>query len=369
MMSASPWLRSSTARLTKNNLPATLGIALILVAAAGTARSQEEEKRVLEPGRWYPTLEGGLQVTQSAYSDNWSGGDKGSVVWTAIMNGTLENQLSPKVNSLTTLKLSYGQTHQQKTAPDGERFWDRPEKSTDLIDFESVARFTLGGWVDPFVSFGVESQFQDATDLDGRTLSFNPVQLQETAGLAKKFIDTEDRSLLSRLGFAFRQHFRRQFVISPTGDPANRATDKETETEGSNDGGLEWVTDYKTKVLEDRVTWTSKLRVYQAVFYSAQDDLDSVTAEEWLANGIDPDVTDFNRSVDADFENLLSTQITKIISVNLYLRWLYDKYDNSVVPLFNPDGTLKNGTDVRTATRKAGQFKQALSIGLTYRFL
>lgn len=354
--------------LSKRSFSATLCVALTMTTVAGTAHS-EEEKRVLEPGRWYPTLEGGLQVTQSAYSDNWSGGDKGSVVWTAIVNASLENQLKPTVNSLSTLKLSYGQTHQQKSAPDGERYWDRPEKSTDLIDFESIARFTLGGFVDPFVSFGLESQFQDATDLDGRTLTLNPIQLQETAGVARKFIDTENRALLSRLGFAFRQHFRRQFVMPPTGDAANRATDRKTETEGSNDGGLEWVTEYKTKVLEDRVTWTSKLRVYQAIFYSAQDDFDSVNDAEWLATGIDPEVADYSLAADADFENIFSTQITKILSVNLYLRWLYDKYDNSVVPVLASDGTLTNGTDIRTATRKAGQFKQTLAIGLTYRFL
>ena len=35
----------------------------------------------------------------------------------------------------------------------------------------------------------------------------------------------------------------------------------------------------------------------------------------------------------------------------------------------NDDGELKNVGDIRTATRLGGQFKQTLSIGLTYRFL
>ncbi|MCA9726188.1 MAG: DUF3078 domain-containing protein [Candidatus Eisenbacteria bacterium] len=340
-----------------------------LLVTVGQAHAEDEEERVLEVGKWYPTLEGGINLTQSAYSDNWNGGDKGSIVWTAIVNGSLENQLSPKVNSASTLKLAYGQTHQQKQTTDGNRFWDRPEKSTDLIDLESVLRLTLGLVVDPFFSARFESQFQDASDPNGRTLSLNPMKFQETAGIARKFIDEEDRQLLSRVGFSFRQHLRKQFVESPTSAPNPPATDTATNTEFTNDGGLEFVTEYSTKVLQDRVTWNSKFRLFQTIFYSAQNDFDSVTADQWRALGVDPDVVDFNKAPDVDFENIFTTQITKIISVNLYLRWLYDKYDNSVVPTFNDDGELKNVGDIRTATRLGGQFKQTLSIGLTYRFL
>lgn len=353
-------------------LPGLLALASSLFAGSSIAQEEaakEGEKRVLVVGQWYPVLEGGVNLTQSSYSDNWSGGDKGSIVWSAILNGLLENQVDPKLNWTSTLKLAYGQTHQQRQDQDGSRTWDRPEKSTDLIDLESIARFTLGGFVDPFASARLESQFQDASDPNGRTLSFNPIKLQETAGIAKKFIDKEDEQFLSRLGFSFRQHIRKQFLVAPTSSPDPPATDKASETEMTNDGGLEWVTDYKTNLLEDRVTWTAKLRVFQPVFYSAQDDFDMVSAEEWLAAGIDPDVVDFNMSPDLDLENIFSTQITKIISVNLYLRWLYDKYDNSVAPKFNEEGELTNPADIRTATRLAGQFKQTLSIGLTYRFL
>jgi hypothetical protein len=356
----------------KRFLAFSVCVCAILALHVGTAIAQEEpekEKRVLVVGQWYPVLEGGVNLTQSSYSDNWSGGDKGSIVWTAIVNGTLENQVDPKLNWTSTLKLAYGQTHQQRQDQNGSRSWDRPEKSTDLIDLESIGRFTLGGFVDPFLSARLESQFQDASDPNGRNLSFNPIKLQETAGIARKFLDEEDRQLLSRLGFSFRQHIRKQFLVAPTSTPDPPATDKSTTTETTNDGGIEWVTDYKTKVLEDRVTWTSKLRVFQPLFYSAQDDFDAVAEAEWIAAGIDPDVVDFNTAPDVDLENIFSTQITKIISVSLYLRWLYDKYDNSVVPKFDEEGMLTNPADIRTATRLAGQFKQTLAIGLTYRFL
>jgi hypothetical protein len=343
------------------------GAALLLLTAAMVALSaaafaEEQEERVLQVGKWYPTLESGINITQSSYSDNWAGGDKGSIVWSWILNGTLENQLSEKVNWFNQLKLAYGQTHQQVVEEGGDRAWDTPEKSTDLIDFETIARFTLGGFVDPYASGRFESQFQDASDVYGRNLTLNPLKFKESAGVAKQFIDEEERSLLSRLGFSFRQSARKQFLED---DPKDDAT----ETKSTNDGGFELVTDYKTKIMGDRVSWTSKLGFYQPVFFSGKDELEDQTAESLAAAGLDPDIADFTTTMDIDWENIFTTQITKLISVNLYTRWIYDKYDNSVLPVLKDDGTLAKAGVVKAAVRKSGQFKQTLGIGVTYRFL
>ena len=102
----------------------------------------------------------------------------------------------------------------------------------------------------------------------------NPMKFKESAGIAKLFIDEEERSLLSRLGFTMRQTSRRIFVDTPALDGGLAPVGDETQSKSTVDGGLEWVTDYKTKVLEDRVTWTSKLSIYQPFFYSKQDDFD-----------------------------------------------------------------------------------------------
>jgi hypothetical protein len=40
-----------------------------------------------------------------------------------------------------------------------------------------------------------------------------------------------------------------------------------------------------------------------------------------------------------------------------------------VIPVLTPEGTLSNPDGLRTAVRKSGQFKQTLSLGLTYRFI
>jgi len=186
------------------------------------------------------------------------------------------------------------------------------------------------------------------------------LKIKESAGIAKHVIDEEERSLLTRLGFTFRQSSRKFFVEAP---PSNS-----TVSEATNDGGVEWVTDYKNRVLDDKVSWTSKLTVYQPVFFSGKSDLESFTAADLTGLGLDSDIADFTTTVDIDWENIFTTQITKLISVQLYVRYLYDKYDNTVKPLLENDA-LTNVGDVGAAVRKAGQFKQTLAIGITYRFL
>ena len=224
---------------------------------------------MLELGKYYKSAETGLNVTQSAYSDNWRGGDKGSLVWTWNFNGALESQLEPQ-DQLADASSSWPSARRTSSsgAP-GVRGWDKPEKSTDLVDLESILRFTLGGYVDPFVSGRLESQFLDASDPHGRNLFLNPLQFKESAGIARQFVDEEERSLLSRLGFTLRQS-RRSFYADV--DASDGLTDV-TSSDGTTDGGLELVTDYKTRILEDKVAWTAKLGFYQPLFFSGKSDL------------------------------------------------------------------------------------------------
>jgi hypothetical protein len=86
------------------------------------------------------------------------------------------------------------------------------------------------------------------------------------------------------------------------------------------------------------------------------------------AQRIDPDVAALSTRASLDWENIWTSQITKILSVSLYTRWIYDPYDNSVKPIPAAAGALTNQEAVRRAVRKAGQFKETLSIGVTYRF-
>jgi len=340
----------------------TKTVLLLLIAlclSAGASGAQEEKKKELEIGKWYPKLDFGLVLTQSAYSNNWNGDEQGQIAWNFILNSALQRQFTPKVNWANNLKLAFGHTHSQKFSADdpGVRVWDRPEKTTDLIDFESLLRFTLHRWVDPYAAVRLLSQFLDSSDPYGRDVWFSPLTLFGSVGVAREFYRTEDEMFLSRVGAAVRQNMRQFYP-----DPPAISDDSRTET--SHDAGIEWVTDYRIKVLEDKVLWTSKLTVYKPFEYSFRGTMEDVGT----ALG-DAELSDYPLAVDLNWENIFTAEILSWLNVNLYVMFIYDKYDNSIMPEFNSDGDLINEADVRAAVRKAGQFKETLGIGITYKFL
>lgn len=332
-------------------------LAGLSMLAAAPAAAAEEAEGPIEPGPWAFISTVGLNLSQSSYSSNWSGGDNGSFVWVLNGEANATRQFSKTFNLSNQLKVAYGATSQQETDPNepDARRWRSPEKSTDLFLFESVGRFTLGKFADPFVSFRLDSQFSDQSDPRG-TLSFNPVKLTETAGIARVLEKTEDSEVITRLGFGFRQNFAKAF-IDEAGDV--------TKSFSTNDGGLDWTTDAKYPLFEKRILYTGKLTVFLPVFYSQSSNLEEFDV---IAMAVDPTreaTADFWRSPDISFQNSFTAQITKIISVNLFVHFVYDKFDAAT----NVDTALDPALLIREvdgSIRKAGQFKQTLSLGLTY---
>lgn len=267
---------------------------------------------------WKRSLDTDFTLTQNAYSDSWTGGEAGNISWVWNANGEFERQLSPKFNFKNTSKLSFGQTHNQNKET---KDWAKPVKSTDLIDIENVGRLTLHSYVDPYVAFRIESQFLDASVV-GINRYLNPMKLTESAGIAREFYKTEKNALLSRLGFATRQILTKD-VISIDPD--------QTESNSTNDGGFESVTDLKL-TLSETLKFTSKLSMYKAIFYSKADDVKGTPQE------------DYWKQVDINWENKLSAAVVKYVTVSLYTQLLYDKE-----------------ADLR------GRFKQTLALGLTYK--
>jgi len=245
---------------------------------------------------WTVTSENNLTLTQYAYSDNWEGSEAGALSWSAASNTVAESQLSEIINNRNTLKLEFGQTHNQ----DGETHdWAKPVNSTDKIDFESVWRLTLGSFVDPFVSGRFEAQFTDERDPD-ETRYINPVVLTESAGVARMLIDEEPRIWSMRLGAALRQRLDGGV---PTGEEGG------FKSETTVDSGLEFVSEFTTPLAEDRLTFASKLTAYQALYNSRSDD---VEGDDW-------------KSPDVEWENRLTAGITDFLMVNLNLDAYYDK--------------------------------------------
>ncbi len=334
------------------------GCALIMmlsITLVVPAMAEEEESQI---GIWQNDVSIGLNMLQSSYSNNWNGGEKGSLNWAGNLDAKFEKQFSELTNWRNTLKLAYGQTHQQDRDGNNNLYWKKPDKTDDIIDFESLFRWMpKSGW-DPFVSFRFTSMFDDISDNAGRHQAFNPLTFKESAGISRPWVDTEDRQLMSRLGVAFIQNSRSFFL-----DPAPST---ETMSESSTELAAELITEYKVGALDGRVDWESKLTLSFPFMYSGkstfEDDFDVVAA------GLPEDVADYTTTLDVDWENTFTANITKVIAVKLFVRWVYDKYDNTVSPVVE-EGVLINSADVENAIRVAGQFKQTLALGLTYKFM
>jgi Protein of unknown function (DUF3078) len=264
----------------------------------------------LQAEEWEKVGDVSLNVAQNSYSNNWDGEERSSITWVWNLNMMLQKQLADKVHSKNTLKLAFGQSHIQQINTMGEKYWEKPIKSSDLIDFETLFRFTFGGYVDPFASFRFESQFMDSFDPNDIKM-FNHIVLSEGFGIARVFIKEEKTELSARFGAAFRQNqdSRADGIID------------------SNDGGIQFVADYYTPLANEMITYTSKFELYKAMYYSEEVDGD----DDW-------------KSPDVSWENIFSAKLYKIINVNLYTQLLYDKQIG--------DG------DVR--------FKETLGIGISY---
>jgi hypothetical protein len=297
--------------LLRNMILALLFSALL----ASVAGAQEDSVRA----GWHTSLITDFTLTQTAYSDSWVGGEKGNVSWVSNLNGRAERRLKPWLDFRSTLKLSFGQTLTQDTANN----WDKPRKSTDLIDWENVAVVPLEIQVNPYAAFRLESQFVDAS-FDPEKRYFSPLKLTESAGLTHRFYERDEQFVQTRFGAAVREILKKGLIFNAD------STAWSVEDSTSVDGGLESVSDVRLD-LNEKLAYTGKLTLYKAFFYSKKDEVKGTPAEDdWKA-------------IDVNWENIINASLSKIISVNLYMQFIYDKQ----------------------VTRK-GQFKQTLGIGFVF---
>ena len=328
-----------------------------LLLAAPLPRALAEDAKASEPGPWNYSGTLGVNAAQSAFSDDWKGGDKGAIVWVVNSNFTMQRQFSASYNLSNSLKLAYGQTSRQVQDPANpdERTWDRPLKSTDAIAFESLSRWTLRQLADPFFSFSAESQFRDQSSPLG-AIWLNPAKLKETAGVARILEKTEASEVLTRFGFGLRQTIATSFINPPTNEKGSFT---------SNDVGIDWTTTAKKPLLAKRVLYKGTLAFFKPLLYSKSGALDAYDADRLATDPSHEAVADYWKSVDVNWENAFTGQITKALSVSLAAQLVYDKFDtaaNLTIPV--PDPALD--TEIRRNIRKQGQFREALSLGITY---
>ena len=187
-------------------------VLILLTGLTVVAAAQDEAEEGPPLGVWQKEIDISLNILQSAYSNNWNGGDKGSAVWNGQFSARLEKQFSEKTNWRNILKLAYGQTHTQERNENGDLFWKRPDKTDDIIDLDSIFRWTIGKHWDPYVSFRFQSMFEDLSDMEERPLTFNPLSFKEAVGISRTFFKQDDRELMTRIGVALIQNSRKYYL-------------------------------------------------------------------------------------------------------------------------------------------------------------
>ncbi len=254
-------------------------------------------------GGWKTSLTSSFNITEAFYNNQWQKEDVSNITWNIQINGEASKGLSKALFLKNRLSLLYGQTFVQDATTGN---WQKPVKSQDKIEEESILSLRKGWPVDPYVSLYFLSQFFDEPD----TMYINPMTFQESFGFEREIIKDESNTLSSRFGLALKQSINRKDSV-----PASK------------EGGMEWITHGKFKISKASV-YEMNLRVFKALMSNQPD---SVTT--WKA----PDVS---------FENLLTVSVSKYINMNAYLLLFYDKDQIDAV-----------------------QLKQTMSIGVTFNLL
>jgi|WetSurMetagenome_2_1015567.scaffolds.fasta_scaffold36525_4 hypothetical protein len=276
--------------------PAVLACCMFFLATAGLPA---------EP--WKVDINTNLTTALNSYNDSWAGGEAGSFTWGSQFLGTAERQFTPKLNTKATLNLQFGQTKMQNKT---NKLWGAPQKSVDLIDALEMLRFTLGAWVDPFVSVRAISQFLDGRDTLVRYV--NPGDLTEAAGVSRTLKKNDNIDWSARVGAAARQLVDRQKLDALSG---NRATDV------TNDGGFEFNMDLKAMNAAKWATLLSSLKIYEALFSSKTDEFKAEGRENiW-------------RHPHVKWENTLTLTFAKYLMLGLTAYAYYDKDINASVRL------------------------------------
>ena len=179
-------------------------LALALVTGRVAAQTPASTSGDTLYSGWATKASAGVSLNQSTFNAAWQGDEVGTVSWIATFDAGANRWLTRRAIWKNHLLLQFGQTHQQDAARDA---WLSPLKSTDKILFRSIVLFKWWSFLDPFVAFDVDSQF--FTEVEPLRLWWTPTTLTESVGLARYLVNTSRASVLTRLGFAFKERIDR----------------------------------------------------------------------------------------------------------------------------------------------------------------
>jgi len=270
---------------------------------------------------WKIQFQTGLGITQSSFSDSWTGGEAGSMIWLSNFLGQAEKKISRRWLTTNQLKLEFGQTHSQDETT---KKWKSPTKSVDKIRLDGLLRYTMGWAVDPYGAVIFESQFLDvSSSVNKRYL--NPIDLTETVGIARTVVKSVDvYELTTRLGVGFRQSIIRS---------DDTADSSKTVSNTISNSGLEWVMDLKVGTAKSATGFDSKVTAFKAFTNSKADELKGLPNE------------DYWQTVDLNWDNILRVNLNSVMQISLAWQLLYDK-----------------------EISLSGRFKETLTLGASYKF-
>lgn len=253
---------------------------------------------------WQKEMVGGINITQTNF-DNWVQGGENSFAWQANFKFNFVRE-AEKINWANSGKFDYGMT---RVGDESSR------KSIDEIKLESVLSYKLNPFVNPYAAFAHTTQFAPGYDYGTEPKSkisafMDPGYFRESIGINY----TPNSTIKTRMGFAMKQTVTSDFPVPYADDPDTPEVEK-TRSEI----GAESVTDLSWKI-EKNTLFTSKLELFSNL------------------KAID--------QIDVNWDNTLTTSISKYFNFNINFRLFYDK-----------DISPKR------------QIKQSIAFGFTYNFL
>ena len=236
---------------------------------------------------------------------DWAKGGENSVAWT-LKGDFILSYKSDKWRFRNLLKAEYGNT----------KLGDESARVTgNEIFMESVLSLNIGWQVDPFISNQLRTQISKGYDYKQNPKVqianfFDPGYITQSIG----FTYDKYENFTTRLGIAFQETFTRDFnKYSDDPDTKNEIEDFKFET------GIESVTDAKLNLAEN-IDWKGKLRLFTRF----------ENIDVW----------------DVRWDNMIVAKVNSWLNVNFEFILLYEQSQSPYT-----------------------QMKEALQIGITYKFL
>jgi len=283
------------------------------------AQNDTTEKKGEDAKKWETKLKVSATMTLSAFSENWDGGESSNLAWASKLESRANRQFTPKIRWENIAKLEFGQA---KTKDKDAEVWSVPEKTTDLIDLETILKLTLPGFAAPFLSVRFISQFKDGivdksiagSDFPG----FNPLTAQITMGISAEIIKKDKATLQSRLGLGNRNSINRFGGTHSNPAYAEDTTKPVLEYYRTidSDFGAELITELNIEKIKGIVDFNSKLTIYEAIISSEAEDLEELADDNPRKN--------WWRHPDVNWENTLDIRLLKFVTLNVTYQLLYD---------------------------------------------